>query len=137
MDTFYPVTVTNLTALPSNRNFIMCIPFSCRVSPIQSKASRMSVIYKLKVISVPVSICTSDITMMALCICIQLFYAANIIQIIFAVYIYRFVMIRLDYYGTYGYCFYGSSLVKHIPEYNVMVLRCYVTYPSCISYAII
>ena len=37
--------------------------------------------------------------------------------------IYRFVMIRLDYYGTYGYCFYETCLVKHIPD---MTSWCYV-----------
>ena len=46
-------------------------------------------------------------------------------------------MIWVDYYGMYGYCFYETNLVKHVPEYDVMVLRCYVTYRSCISYAII
>ena len=40
-------------------------------------------------------------------------------------YTYRFVMIRLDYYGMYGYCFYETNLVKHVPEYDVMVLCCY------------
>ena len=54
-----------------------------------------------------------------------------------AVCTYRFVMIRLVYYGAYCYCFCETSLVKHVPEYDVMVLRCYVTYRSCISYAII
>ena len=33
---------------------------------------------------------------------------------------------RLAYYGTYDYCFYETSLVKQVPEYDVMVLRCYV-----------
>ena len=35
-------------------------------------------------------------------------------------YIYHFVVIRLNYYGTSGYCFYETSLVKHIPEYDVV-----------------
>ena len=55
---------------------------------------------------------------------------------IIAVCMYRFVMIQLGYYGTYGYCFYGTS-VKNVPEYDIMLLRCYVTYHSCISYVII
>ena len=28
----------------------------------------------------------------------------------------------------YGDCFYGTSLVKHVPEYDIRVLRCYVTH---------
>ena len=54
-----------------------------------------------------------------------------------AVCIYRFVMTRFDNYDTYGYCYYETSLVKHVPKYDVTVLRCYVTYRSCISYTII
>ena len=42
-----------------------------------------------------------------------------------------------DYYGTSGYCFSETSLVKHIPEYDVMLLRCYVAYRSGISHTII
>ena len=54
-----------------------------------------------------------------------------------AVCIYRFVMTRLDYYGMCGNFFFETSLAKQVPEYDVMVLRCYVTCSSCISYEII
>ena len=52
-------------------------------------------------------------------------------------YCYCGMMMRPHYYGTCGYCLYETSLVKHVPEYDIMVLRCYVTYHGCISFAII
>ena len=41
--------------------------------------------------------------------------------VIMAVCFFHFVMIRLDHVGTYGYCFYETSLIKHVPA----TLLCY------------
>ena len=52
----------------------------------------------------------------------------NDLRKIIAVKIHYFVMIQFDYYRMTGYCFYGTSLIKHIPEYDV--IHCNVTYHS-------